>query len=104
MKGIRTAFWCAIAATVIAASAWAQVALTPRVIRLDALTCGELVSLPGDQRDRLLIYLNGYVDGTRRAVTWDERLAGERIDRAIAECKSRPEAPLLRTFVDAWAR
>jgi HdeA/HdeB family len=101
---MRTAFSCAGAAILIAASAWAQVAPTPRVIRLDALTCGELVSLPSDQRDRLLIYLNGYLDGTRRASTWDERLTGERIDRAIAECKLRPEAPLLRIFGDAWAR
>jgi len=53
---------------------------------------------------RLLIYLNGYLDGTRRASTWDERLVGERIDRAIAECKLKPEAPLLRIFGDAWAR
>ena len=103
---MRTAFWCAIVAILIAASAWGQAQITPppRVIRLDGLTCGELVSLPGDQRDRLLIYLNGYVDGTRRALTWDERLAGERIDRAIAECKLKPEAPLLRIFGDAWAR
>ena len=101
---MRTAFSCAVAAILIAASAWAQITPPPRVIRLDALTCGELVSLPGDQRDRLLIYLNGYVDGMRRASTWEERLAGERIDRAMAECKLRPEAPLLRIFGDAWAR
>ena len=101
---MRTAFSCAGAAILIAAAAWAQVAPTPRVIRLDALTCGYLVSLPSDQRDRLLIYLNGYFDGTRQASTWDERLVGERIDRAIAECKLRPEAPLLRIFGDAWAR
>ena len=101
---MRTAFWCAIAAILIAASAWAQVTLTPRVIRLDALTCGELVSLPSDQHERLLVYLNGYFDGTRKASTWDERVAAERIDRAIAECKLKPGAPLLRTFADVWAR
>jgi hypothetical protein len=101
---MRTAFWCAGAAILIAASAWAQVALTPRMVRLDALTCGEFISLPSNQHERLLVYLNGYFDGTRRALTWDERLAAERIDRAIAECKLRPEAPLLRVFGDAWAR
>src|SRR5512144_2336954 len=34
--------------------------------------------------------------GTRRVKTWDERLTGERINRALAECKAKPETPLLR--------
>jgi hypothetical protein len=104
MRTLSAAFSCAVATILIAASAWAQVNLTPRVIQLDALTCGKFVSLPNDQHERLLVYLNGYFDGARRATAWDERVAAERIDRAIAECKSRPEAPLLRVFGDAWAR
>jgi len=84
--------------------AWAQVNVTPRVVRIDMLTCQELVPLSGEQRDRLLIYLSGYLDGTQHATTWDERLTGARIDRALAECKSKPEKTLLRAFTDAWSR
>jgi hypothetical protein len=93
-----------IAALLVAGSAWAQVGLTPRTIRLDTVTCQGLLSLPAERRDQLLIYLNGYFDGGRAALTWDERQAGERIDRVIAECKSRPETPVLRAFADVWSR
>jgi len=95
---------CGIAAVLVAGSAWAQVSLTPRNIRLDALTCQDLLSLSGDQRDRLLIYLNGYFDGGRGALTWDERQAADRIDRVFAACKSTPATSVLRVFADVWSR
>ena len=84
--------------------AWAQGSLIPRVIQVDAITCQELLSLTGEQRDRLLIYLSGYFDGKQHTTTWDERLTGERIDRAIARCKAKPEAPMLQVFADSWSR
>ena len=93
-----------LVAILVAGSAWAQLNLTPRVVRIDMLTCQDFVSLSGEQRDRLLIYLSGYLDGKQHATTWDERLTAERIDRALAECKSKPETPLLRAFADAWSR
>jgi hypothetical protein len=98
------AFSYGVVAILVAGSAWAQVSLTPRTIRLDTLTCQDLLPLSGEQRDRLLIYLTGYLDGTHRASTYDERLAGERIDRAAAACKAKPETPLLRALADAWSR
>src|SRR5215813_10791685 len=38
------------------------------------------------------------------ATTWDERLTGERIERARAACKSTPAASVLRVFTEAWSR
>jgi len=91
--------------TVLAAEwACAQMSLTPRVVQVDLLTCQQLLSLSAEQRDRVLIYLNGYLDGERHATIWDERLAGERIDRALADCKSKPEKFVLRAFTEAWSR
>jgi hypothetical protein len=84
--------------------AWAQVNLAPRVVRIDMITCQEFLSLSGEQRDRLLIYFSGYLDGKQQATIWDERLTGERIDRALAECKGKPEKPVLRAFADTWSR
>jgi hypothetical protein len=92
------------AAMLVAGSAWAQVSLTPQSFRLDTLMCQELLSISGERRDRLLTYLNGYFDGGRGALTWDERQAGERIDRVIAACKSRPETQVFRAFADVWSR
>jgi hypothetical protein len=88
----------------VAGSAWAQVNLTPRVLRIDVATCQEVLSLSGEQRDRVLIYRSGYLDAKQHATTWEERLTGERIDRALAACTSKPETPLLRAFADAWSR
>ena len=51
-----------------------------------------------------MVDLNGYLDGKQHATTWDERLTAERIDRALAECKSKPETSLFRAFADAWSR
>ena len=84
--------------------AWPQVSLTPRVVRIDRVTCQELLSLPGEQRDRLLIYLNGYQDGKRQATIWDERLTGERIDRVVAQCKAEPQTSVLRAFSAQWTQ
>jgi hypothetical protein len=84
--------------------AWAQGSLTPRVVQVDTITCQELLSLTSEQRDRLLIYLSGYFDGKQQATTWNERVTGERIDRALAQCRAKPEAPMLRVFADTWAR
>ena len=90
------------AVALIAGSAWGQP--VPRILQLDAITCRELQDLPGERRDRLLIYLTGYLDGKRGAAAWDEALTGQRIDRAVAACKASPDASLLRVFTEAWSR
>jgi len=93
-----------VVAILAGGSAWAQMTVIPRTIRLDTLTCREFLSRSSEQRDHFLMYLNGYLDGARGESAWDERLSGERIDRALAECKSKPETPVLRAFADAWSR
>jgi hypothetical protein len=93
-----------LVAILVAGWAWAQGSLIPRVIQIDAITCQEFLSLAGEQRDRVLIYFSGYLDGRQQVTTWNERLTGGRIDRVVAECKSKPETPLLRAFADAWSR
>ena len=91
-------------ALLVVGPASAQISLTPQMIELDAVTCRDVLALPGERRDRILIYLNGYFDGARQASAWDERVSGERIDRALEACKSRPEARVVRLFADAWSR
>ena len=100
---LRAWRWGALALLVVGPAS-AQMSLIPQMINLEAVTCRDVLVLPGERRDRLLIYLNGYFDSTRRTSTWDERASGERIDRALEACKSRPEAPMLRVFADAWSR
>ena len=102
MIGHRGMLSLGIGVALIAGSAWGQPA--PRILQLDAITCRELQAIPGEQRDRLLIYLTGYLDGKRGAAAWDEALTGQRIDRAIAACKASPDASLLRVFTEAWSR
>src|SRR5262245_57032564 len=101
---MRRAPLLGLIALLVASSAWAQGSLTPRIIQVDTITCQDLLSLTGEQRDRVLIYISGYLDGKRQVTTWDERLTGERIDRALVQCKAKPDASVLRVFADSWAR
>ena len=75
--------------------------LTPRVAQIDQLACAELLARTDDRADRLLIYYNGYVDGMRRQTTWDERLAGELVERALGYCKADPAETILSAFTRA---
>ncbi len=102
MRARWSRFSFGLAAVLVAGSAGGQVA--PRIVQLDAITCRELQALPGEQRDRLLIYLTGYLDSKQGATAWDEGLTGQRIDRAMAACKSSPNASVLRVFTEAWSR
>ena len=76
----------------------------PPIVQLDAITCWELQALSEEQRYRFLIYLTGYLDSRQGATAWDESLTGQRIDRAMAVCKSSPDASVLRVFTEAWSR
>jgi HdeA/HdeB family len=82
-------------------SAPAQMTLTPRVLQIDKLQCAELLAGSSERTDRLLIYYNGYVDGMRRQTTWDERAAGELIERALGYCKADPAETILSAFTRA---
>jgi len=92
-----------VAVILLVGAASAQVSLTPRTMNVDEFTCGELLSLSGEQRDRVLIYFNGYLDGMRKQTTWDERLTGRRIDQAIAKCQASPASTVLHVFREAWS-
>jgi HdeA/HdeB family protein len=86
------------------AMASAQMNLIPRTIKIEVFTCGELLSLPGEQRDRALVYYNGYFDGLHKETTWDERVIGRRIDEVVAKCHASSSNTLLRVFSEVWPR
>jgi HdeA/HdeB family len=75
--------------------------LTPRIIAIDEVKCAELLARTGERADRVLLYYNGYVDGMRRHTTWDERAAGELIERALGHCKADPAETILSAFTRA---
>ena len=85
-------------------TAQAQMTVVPRVVHMEQLKCAELLSLSSERQDRLLIYFDGYVAGMRRQTTWDERVEGEMIDRAIGLCKADPSEAVLSAFIKAAPR
>jgi hypothetical protein len=93
-----------LAVMLVAGAASAQMSLMPRTFRVDELACGELLSLSGEQRDRVLIYFNGYLDGRNKGTIWDERLTGRRIDEALARCQASPASTVLHVFGEVWSR
>jgi len=102
----KLAGWCVGigAATLLVASTPAQVAVVPRTFHLEKLTCAELLSVSSERQDRFLIYFDGYLAGMRRQTTWDERVEGEMIDRAMGYCKADPTQTVLSTLMKAAPR
>ena len=92
---------CAMAVLAAAPAVAQQIIREPRVIRLDLLTCGELLAITADERDRVLIFYNGYLAGTRGLTTWDERVQGAIIERAVKHCRQNPGDRVLSTFTTA---
>ena len=100
------AAWCGgiAAATLPVVSTPAQMTVVPRVFHLEQLRCAELLSLPSERQDRFLIFFDGYVAGMRRLATWDERVEGVMIDRAVELCKADPSQTVLSAFIKAAPR
>ena len=81
-----------------------QVSISPRTVQLDRFTCADLLAQQDDARDRYLIYMNGYINGLRGQKVWDEKIEGERIDRAVKECRAAPAKPVLDVLTAVWPR
>jgi len=89
-----------LAAALLPTSGGTQVLL--QRVDVKKFTCAQAMALTGDERYRLLIYYNGYMDGRRGAAIWDDRVVGPRIDRVVETCKASPSLPLLDAFTKAW--
>lgn len=85
---------------VLPAAGGAQI--TPQRVEVAKFTCGEFLALSGEQRDRVLIYFNGYLDGKSGTKVWADEVVGPRIDRVVAYCKATPTLSLLEAFRRAW--
>jgi hypothetical protein len=76
-----------------------------RRVEINKLTCEEVAAMPHRLlRESLLVYMNGYVDGARKATTWDAEVVGKRIDEALRICAANPKSPILDAFNRAWNR
>jgi hypothetical protein len=72
---------------------------------INKITCAEFTALTSsEERDRALIYMNGYLDGTKKATVWDAEVIGKRIDEVVRLCKASPTSGLLDAFRRAWTR
>ena len=76
-----------------------------RKVEINKLTCEEFSAVGGgEERDRILIYMNGYLDGTRKAAHWDAEEIAPRIEQVVRICKDNPKLSLLDAFRRAWKR
>jgi hypothetical protein len=73
-------------------------------IDIDKFTCAQLLATRDDARFRTLVYLNGYINGMRGQKVWNDQTEGERIDRALRECKAAPAKTALEVFAGVWPR
>ena len=62
----------ALLASLVLPSSAQSIEIPPRKVEINKFTCGEFLALAsGEERDRVLIYMNGYLDGTRKTAVWD---------------------------------
>jgi hypothetical protein len=87
-----------------AARAQLQIQISPAKVDTAGLTCGEFLAQAGEVRDRVLIYFNGYLDGTATTTIWDPALVGARIDQVMRSCEASPASTILNAFKRAWSR
>jgi hypothetical protein len=86
-------------------SAEADQALPLRRFEINKLTCEEFVAVSHQLlREGILVYMNGYLDGTQKATTWDAEVVGKRIDEVMRICAANPKSTLLDAFNRSWTR
>jgi hypothetical protein len=101
----RIAAAALLASTAPLLSAEADQALPLRRFEINKLTCDELAAMPHRMlHESILVYMNGYLDGTQKATTWDAEVVGKRIDEAMRICAANPKSTLLDAFNRAWTR
>ena len=99
---LKLVLLCGATVLLLGGSTAAQV--TPRTIEVDKLTCADLLSTKDEARYRLLVYLNGYMNGLRGQKVWHEQTEGELIERAMKECSTAPTKAVLDVFDSLWPR
>jgi HdeA/HdeB family len=76
-----------------------------RKFEINKLTCDEFAAVDRRElREGLLVYMNGYLDGMKKATVWDAERVGKRIEEALRLCTANPKSTLLSAFERAWAR
>jgi len=80
-----------------------SIEVPPRRVEINKFSCGEFSAVGmGEERDRVLIYMNGYHDGTRKTTVWEADKVGKRIDEVVRICKENPKLTVLDAFKRAW--
>lgn len=102
LKRIAAAALLAGTAPLLSAEADQRVPL--RKFEITRLTCEEFVAAPQQLREGILVYMNGYLDGTRKATIWDAEVVGKRIDEVMRICAANPKSTLLDAFNRSWTR
>lgn len=94
---------CAVLAALALPPSGDAIEIPPRKVEINKFTCGEFSALAtGEERDRLLIYMNGYLDGTRKTAVWDADPVGKRIDEVVRLCREDPKLTVINAFKRAW--
>lgn len=87
-----------VTTVLIAGQALAGLAPLPRKVDITRFTCGELLSLRDEERDRGLIYLQGYMDGRRGLTVFDQKTAADAMDKLLDYCHTNPSSAVLEAL------
>jgi HdeA/HdeB family protein len=103
VRSLKRMATAALLAGLALPSSGAAIEIPPRKVEINKFTCGEFSSLAtGEERDRVLIYMNGYLDGTRKTAVWDAGAVGKRVDEVLRLCREDPKLTVINAFKRAW--
>ena len=69
-------------------------------ISVDTITCRNLLSVGGDERSNLMVYMHGYMSGINGELTIDGLALAAATDDIVGACIDSPDSTLLSVFED----
>ena len=71
------------------------------VVDLTVVTCKDLLRADGEERDNLLVFMHGYMNGKAGDATINAPVLAEATDKIIDTCISTPDKTLITAFEES---
>jgi len=71
------------------------------IIKIDEMTCREMLKMAGDEQDFTVIFLHGFISGKKSELVFDSMALSEATDRVLDSCIDNPDDKLLAVFEKA---
>ena len=99
---MASVFWKTVATGILIAGATAAAAQETEVkIKIDELTCREMLKMGAQEREFTMVFMHGLISGAQNEMVFDAPVLTAASDAVLNACIDNPDATLLGTFKDA---